>query len=594
MAISHPDETRRVRALWALHVTGGLDEPLAIRALQNEHPHVRAWTVQLLNEKPKTELPAAVLAQMLALAKDDPSPVVRLYLTSALQRMPLDESWRMLAALLRHSEDADDHNLPLMYWYAAEPLAVVDASRALKLAADGQIPLVFAYMVRRVAKIGTPDALATLVTRLKQTTDANIQGTILASINEGLKGRRQVPMPAGWSDISTGLMASSDPRVAASSSALALTFGDPAALRALRTTLADDRARRSTAEGLDALVAIKDPQLAAPLQRLLGSLELRGQARCALALYDDAGTPPAILAAYDRLNPNEKRDALATLAARLVRHRAVGRGRRQASSGSRPVGRSRAPTPQSEERRRSTRELPNCGAWRAIRSTEKRSSSPSSRSSRARPARRPIRCWAARCSSKPASNVTRCSASAARSAPSSPARTVPTSNTSCRTSRIPSAVMAKEYQPSVIATSDGRVITALVKKEDADALTVQTANELLVVPRGEIDAIKPSQQSMMPDDLLKPLSPLEVRRALGLSGFARANAHPGHTRKPEELFQRSGLDRLERQHGAVERGKWRDRRPHHTPQGKRIPRQRHGVWRFPTPRAGAARRQPRQ
>ena len=29
----------------------------------------------------------------------------------------------MLEALASHSEDADDHNLPLMLWYAAEPLA---------------------------------------------------------------------------------------------------------------------------------------------------------------------------------------------------------------------------------------------------------------------------------------------------------------------------------------------------------------------------------------------------------------------------------------------------------------------------------------
>jgi len=42
-------------------------------------------------------------------------------------------------------------------------------------------------------------------------------------------------------------------------------------------------------------------------------------------------------------------------------------------------------------------------------------------------------------------------------------------------------------------------------------VTVQTANELVILPRGEIEEIQLSQQSMMPDDLLKPLSPVEAR-----------------------------------------------------------------------------------
>ncbi len=44
--------------------------------------------------------------------------------------------WEIVAGLVGHAEDAADHNLPLMYWYAAEPLAGLDASRAARLAAD--------------------------------------------------------------------------------------------------------------------------------------------------------------------------------------------------------------------------------------------------------------------------------------------------------------------------------------------------------------------------------------------------------------------------------------------------------------------------
>jgi putative heme-binding domain-containing protein len=75
----------------------------------------------------------------------------------------------------------------------------------------------------------------------------------------------------------------------------------------------------------------------------------------------------------------------------------------------------------------------------------------------------------------------------------------------------PSAVMAKEYQPTVIRTGDGRLITGIVKEQTEAALSVQTATEVVVVPRDEIEESKLGTQSMMPDDLLKPLSDGEVR-----------------------------------------------------------------------------------
>ncbi len=47
IASSHPHETRRLRALWALFATGGLTEATALAFLQNDYPHVRAWTTAI-------------------------------------------------------------------------------------------------------------------------------------------------------------------------------------------------------------------------------------------------------------------------------------------------------------------------------------------------------------------------------------------------------------------------------------------------------------------------------------------------------------------------------------------------------------------
>ncbi len=83
--------------------------------------------------------------------------MVRLYLASAMQRLPLEQRWDTLAALVSHGEDASDHNLPLMYWYAAEPLAAVDAARACRPGgrlADLPVPGIHGAADRRAGHAG--------------------------------------------------------------------------------------------------------------------------------------------------------------------------------------------------------------------------------------------------------------------------------------------------------------------------------------------------------------------------------------------------------------------------------------------------------
>src|SRR5690606_23959491 len=107
----------------------------------------------------------ATLATFAELAKSDPSPVVRLELASVLQRMPVESSsrWAILDALAMHAEDAGDHNIPLMLWYALEPMAASEPGRALELASRSPIPRLLEFTVRRIGAIGTAEAIALLV-----------------------------------------------------------------------------------------------------------------------------------------------------------------------------------------------------------------------------------------------------------------------------------------------------------------------------------------------------------------------------------------------------------------------------------------------
>ena len=75
----------------------------------------------------------------------------------------------------------------------------------------------------------------------------------------------------------------------------------------------------------------------------------------------------------------------------------------------------------------------------------------------------------------------------------------------------PSAVVPSEYQVAIINTTGGRTLTGLVKQETERAVTLQTQNELIILPKGEIDTLTRTKTSMMPDGLLDSLRVEEVR-----------------------------------------------------------------------------------
>src|SRR5205085_2543025 len=50
IAFAHEEEPRRLRGLWALHVTGGLTEERVLKGLVDSGAYVRGWSIQLALE----------------------------------------------------------------------------------------------------------------------------------------------------------------------------------------------------------------------------------------------------------------------------------------------------------------------------------------------------------------------------------------------------------------------------------------------------------------------------------------------------------------------------------------------------------------
>jgi len=138
----------QLRFLWALHVTSGADEALLKAQLTHTSEHARWWAIRLLTED--KQVSPAVLAKFVTMAREDKSAFVRLGLSSALQRLPVNDRWDLATALLAHAEDAADKDLPLLTWYGIEPAVAADPAKAALLLAKCPQPQVRQFITRRL------------------------------------------------------------------------------------------------------------------------------------------------------------------------------------------------------------------------------------------------------------------------------------------------------------------------------------------------------------------------------------------------------------------------------------------------------------
>ncbi len=76
----------------------------------------------------------------------------------------------------------------------------------------------------------------------------------------------------------------------------------------------------------------------------------------------------------------------------------------------------------------------------------------------------------------------------------------------------PSASIRKEYLAYEVETRDGRVLSGVIAEQSGGTLTLGTSTgERVVLPQNQIVSMRESTVSLMPEDLVKPLKPQELR-----------------------------------------------------------------------------------
>lgn len=394
--------------------------------------------------------------------------------------------------------------------------ALMIARRLLRLTFAFALPLTFTLTLTLLfgpATARAADPLDRLVTVLTRTDDTAVRTDILKGMRDALAGRRSVAMPAGWAEIEPQLLTSSSAELRALARNLGLTFGSPAALDALRATVADRSLDATTRQAaLTSLLGTRDAALPHLLRQSLDDPALRGAALRGLAVFDDPATAPAILGRYADLAGAEKRDALNTLSSRPAPARALLAAVESGTVASRDltaeVVRQLRGLRDDEVQRALTRVY---GAVRDITADKA-----------AEIERYRQLYWAG--GSQPGDAI-RGRAVYARICQQchglyGVGGTVGPDLTGSNRGDLeyllqnildPNAVIPNEYQASILDLKDGRVLTGVVREQTANALVLATANEVITLPLDDLEERTLSDLSMMPEGLLQPLADQEYR-----------------------------------------------------------------------------------
>ena len=317
------NEIHTLRGLWGLYAVGSFNERGAEAGLNSKSAAVRLWNVRLLGEAGAVS--AKVLAQLTAMAKDDPAPEVRLQLASTARRLSKQDVLPLLHNLMKHKEDARDPCLPLMIWLAYEPRLTGQRNAALEwlrnnvagnaLVTDAIVP----RTLRRLAAAGRPDDLAACVAFLGAVKDVAVRRRALEGFARGLQNR-QFDAPAHWKAVFAALLRDRDSEVQRLARRLAVNFRDREAMQRALAIVRDTT--RSTTERLDAvrdLGLARPPQAQRPLLDIVlhdKDTELRCEACRALTGYESIEVAKAVLGGWKSYSPPLRVEAVNLLAGR--------------------------------------------------------------------------------------------------------------------------------------------------------------------------------------------------------------------------------------------------------------------------------------
>lgn len=316
-----------LEALWALHLSGGFSEEVAMAALRHQDPFVRMWAVRLLGDQ--RQISDAVQAQFLDLARIELHPEVRSQLAASAKRLEATHALELLEQMMAYEQDQDDPENPMLIWWALEEKAesarvgVLDLFRKAPLWSSRLVQeTILERLMQRYVMEGGQDNLTSAARLLSLAPTPALARPLLDGLDEGLRGK-------AMTELSTDLLQQVQNlkvQLGINTLDLALRNLQPDAVAEALDVIADDLGDRG--ERLQYIRIFGEVELDEAVPVLLSIVEsgesseaLKQAALSSLRLYDSPEIGEKINAWYpDRLraDPDVKYAALELLLSRSV------------------------------------------------------------------------------------------------------------------------------------------------------------------------------------------------------------------------------------------------------------------------------------
>jgi putative membrane-bound dehydrogenase-like protein len=527
-------ETIALRDLWCLYASGGLDQATALELLGHRLAGVRRWTIRLLGDEHRMN--SQLRAKLVALAAGESDATVRSQLASSCQRFGAADVVPILDRLVRRSEDQHDAHIPNLVWWAVEVQLRRDRNAVIEFLCSQGVqvaPLIRDAVLERVARALASEAadegFAGCARLLEAAPGKSEAARLLAGMEAGLAGRCLPGIPAPLGELLPRLWDESQPVPGLALIRLLARMGLTPAIDTARKIALDRRAPATDRLSLiDLLGQLGRPADLPLLLDLLGSdpdRDIQLAALAALSAFHEPGIARAVLGQYRKASALVRERMLGLLAMRpewaAALLDAVARGElaaRDLTAGhvlriaqlAEPkllvrleAAWGKVPRPGSAEKKRRIAEirglLPEGDKGDAARG-------------------QPI--FKEHCA------VCHKLFNEGESLGPDLTGSERGDLDFLMTSLVdPSALVRKEYEAHTIALRDGRTISGLVIDENDRQLTlVDSSRQKSVIARETIEAVAPSQVSLMPEGLLDKLTEPQIR---DLFRYLQSHGVPG-------------------------------------------------------------------
>ena len=317
-------ELNRLSLLWARYCCNALSMTELIAVSKTSDEHVRVWAVRMMADG-QNEISDFMFEQMSRMAGVDDSGLVRLYLASSLKRLNADRAFRLTSILASHVTDKVDSMQPHLLWYGIEPFVLQDPDAAIELAIRSKIPLLRENICRRI--VGQLDSKPKLVEQLlTRFTSTDVPSPTFArkqcliGMAKALAGWNQAKEPAAWKPFVKSLDVKADSNDQRLVQQLNLLFGDQVTIEDLFKTMQDRnasvQARRQAIETIGKLKP--DQRFFQVTKKLIGKTELTHSVLRGMARLDQTEIPSLVLKKFSGMDPQARKLAIDLLSSRLV------------------------------------------------------------------------------------------------------------------------------------------------------------------------------------------------------------------------------------------------------------------------------------